>query len=74
MINRSPVPEQVVHVQSFSGEMATKSGGRLWRSASRSRLAADSSGETQCVRYARSISVAPLTLNRSGLRSRVRAT
>jgi hypothetical protein len=62
------------HVKSFTGEITTSCGGRLWRSASRARLRSDSSAETQCVRYARSISGSPVLENRSGRRSRVRAT
>jgi hypothetical protein len=61
-------------VKSFSGETTTSSGGRLWRSANLARFRSDSSGETQCVRYACSIARSPDLENRSGRRSRVRAT
>ena len=73
MINSPPVPLQAVHVQSLIGDTTTRSGGLLWRSASRARLRSESSGETQCVRYARSIPGFPDFENRSGRRSRVRA-
>jgi hypothetical protein len=62
------------HVHSLTGETTTSSGGRLCRSARRARFRSDSSGETQCVRYARSIPGASDFENRSGRRSRVRAT
>ncbi|CPA02816.1 Uncharacterised protein [Mycobacterium tuberculosis] len=50
--------------------ITTKSGRRLCRATARS----ESSGDTQCVRYARSMASSPVTLNRSRRRSRVRAT
>lgn len=62
------------HVKSPSGEKTTSSGGRLRRSANLARFRSDSSGETQCVRYARSIPASPDFENRNGRRSRVRAT
>ena len=66
----SPHAEQV---KSRSGETTTSSGGRLSRSANLARFFSDSSGETQCVRYACSIPGSPDLENRSGRRSRVRA-
>ena len=60
-------------VKSPSGETTTSSGGRLSRSANLARFRSDSSAETQCVRYARSIPGSPDFENCSGRRSRVRA-
>ena len=60
------------HVKSPSGEATTSSGERFWRSANLARFRSDSSGEIQCVRYARSMSGLPDLENRSGRRSRVR--
>jgi hypothetical protein len=75
MINHPPSPlPQTEHLQSLIGETTTRSGGRLRRSVRRARFRSDSSWETQCVRYARSISGSPDFENRSGRRSRVRAT
>jgi hypothetical protein len=50
MSSRSPVPVQAEHVHSLTGEMTTRSGGRLLHLARRSRRAGDSCGDTQCVR------------------------
>ncbi len=74
MIKSPPAPPQTVHANSLIGEMTTSSGGRLWRSASRARLRSDSSVETQCVRYARSVAGSPPAENRSGCVARERAT
>ncbi|COX59801.1 Uncharacterised protein [Mycobacterium tuberculosis] len=67
---RSPLPPHDAHDQSLTGMITTKSGRRLCRATARS----ESSGDTQCVRYARSMASSPVTLNRSRRRSRVRAT
>lgn len=75
MINQPPCSSaHTEHVNSPSGETTTSSRGRLWTSANLARLRSDNSGEAQCVRYARSISGSPDLENRSGRRSRVRAT
>ena len=75
MINQPPCSfPHTEHVKSLSGETTTSSGGRLRRSANLAHFRSDSSGETQCVRYARSIPTSPDFENRSGRRSRVRAT
>lgn len=48
--SRLPVPPHAVQAQSLIGAMTMSWGGLLCRSIRRSRLLADSSGETQCVR------------------------
>ena len=74
IIRSPPVPAHAVQVQSLTGETTTRSGGRLWRSASRLRADSDRPGDNQWIEYARSIAASPVTLKRSGRRSRVRAT